>query len=98
MYIPSSPVGQFSVSTTVRANRSETERPLAPDRGGGEVGYTHTTNEMRVDHTLDGVNHFIVTKTNSHFEVVDHRVMIGTVPIVYINNVNELQMQCARII
>ena len=24
--------------------------------------------------------------------------MIGTVPIVYINNVNEFQMQCARII
>ena len=37
VYIPSPPVGQFSASTTVRANR-ETERPLAPDGGGRERG------------------------------------------------------------
>ena len=42
VYIPSPPVGQFSASTTVRANR-ETEWPLAPE-GVGERWVTLVDN------------------------------------------------------
>ena len=67
VYIPCPPVGQFSASTTVRANR-ETEWPLAPDGGGRERGYTSGQLWERSRLRKEWIHG--LTTANSHFEVV----------------------------